>query len=131
MTIPWLILSIIAFVYDYNNKFQMGIYVHMILCLFWLPSFILYISYWIKNENAIVKIDPLEKTIAYEKDGKRVIFNRNEIVKCFINEEASSSARSNTKSYKYIHFILKDKRDVIITNFITEPENIAKTLNLN
>jgi hypothetical protein len=130
-SIPWLILSIIIFIYDYNNNFKIGLYVQLIFCLFWLPSFILYLSYWKKNENATVKIDPLEKTIVYEKGGKSVKFNRNEIVKCFINEETSTSVRSNTKSYKYIHFILKDKRAVIITNFITEPENIAKPLNLN
>ncbi len=44
MSFPWLLISIILIIYDYRNAFPMAIYAHLILSLFWLPSFILYLS---------------------------------------------------------------------------------------
>ncbi len=130
-SIPWFLGSIIFLFYDYQSKFEMAIYLHLIFSLFWLPSLFLYLSYWRINKNAVIKIDSFEKTLTYEKDGKRIKFNRNEIEKCIINEEESSSSRSNTKSFSYLRIILLDKKEIIITSFITEPHNITKLLNLN
>lgn len=130
-SIPWFLGSIIFEFYDYQSKFGISIYLHLILSFFWLPSVLLFLSYWRINKNAIVKIDSLEKTLSYEKDGKRIKFNRNEIDKCIINEEKSSSSRSNTKNFSYLRIILFNKKEVIITNFITEPHNIVNYLNLN
>lgn len=130
-SIPWFLGSIIFLFYDYQSKFEMAIYLHLIFSLFWLPSLFLYLSYWKINKNAVIKIDSFEKTLTYEKDGKRIKFNRNEIEKCIINEEETSSSRSNTKSFSYLRIILLDKKEIIITNFITEPHNITKLLNLN
>ncbi len=130
-SIPWFLGSIIFLFYDYQSKFGMAIYLHLIFSFFWLPSILLFLSYWRINKNAIVKIDSVEKTLSYEKDGKKLIFNRNEIDKCIINEEESSSSRSNTKSFSYLRIILLDKKEIIITSFITEPHNITKHLNLN
>jgi hypothetical protein len=131
-SIPWFIGSLIFLIYDYyQSKFGMVIYVHIMLSLFWLPSLLLYLSYWRINKNAIVKIDSFENIISYQKDGKRIIFNRNEIDKCVINEEESTSNRSNTKKFSYLHITLFNKEEIIITNFITEPHNIVNLLKLN
>lgn len=130
-SIPWFIGSIIFLIYDYQSKFPIAIYAHLMLSLFWLPSFFLFSSYWLKNKNAVVKIDTFENILSYEKDGKKIKFNRNEIDKCIINEEESTSIRSNTKKFSYLHIVLLNKEEVIITNFITEPHNIEKLLNLN
>ena len=130
-SIPWFIFSTIFLIYDYQSKFEMVVYVHLMLSLFWLPSLFLFLSYWIKNKNAIVIIDTFENILSYEKDGKRIKFNRNEIDKCVINEEESTSIRSNTKKFSYLHIVLSNKKEVIITNFITEPHNIVKLLSLN
>jgi hypothetical protein len=130
-SIPWFIGSIIFLIYDYQNKSGMMIYAHLILSLFWLPSLYLFLSYWRINKNATVKIDTFENVLSYQKDGKRTTFNRNEIDKCLINEEESTSSRSNTKKFSYLHIILLNKEEIIITNFITEPHNIVNLLNLN
>jgi hypothetical protein len=130
-SIPWFIGSLIFLIYDYQSKFGMVIYAHIILSLFWLPSLLLYLSYWRINKNAIVKIDSFENIISYQKDGKRIVFNRNEIDKCVINEEESTSNRSNTKKFSYLHITLFNKEEIIFTNFITEPHNIVNLLKLN
>ncbi len=128
-SMPWFVLSILFLVFSYEYMSEM-IYFHLILSLFWLPSCYLYISYWKANKNAVVKIDFSQKTLSYEKDGKRIKFNRNEIDKCFIYE-VSPSSRVNTKSFSYLHIVLFDRRRIVITNFIAEPRNVVNYMDLN
>ncbi|HJS01677.1 MAG TPA: hypothetical protein VJ780_12160, partial [Flavobacterium sp.] len=130
-SIPWFIISVVFLFYDYQSKFGMVIYAHITLSLFWLPSLFLFLSYWLINKNAIVKIDSFENIISYQKDNKKIMFNRNEIDKCILNEEESTSNRSNTKKFSYLHITLFNKEEIIITNFITEPRTIINLLNLN
>lgn len=87
--IPWFCLTTFPFVYFYFNMEDIT-YLSLIFSLFWLPSCFLFLTYWRVNKNAIVKIDYSQKTISYEKDGKRIKFNRNEIDKCYIYEVNTS-----------------------------------------
>jgi len=120
-SIPWFIVSIFLF--------RLDLYVSLIFSLLWLPSCYLFITYWIVNKNAVVKIDYSQKTLSYVKGGNKIKFNRNEIDKCFIYEVTSS--RSSLVSYSYLHIVLSDRRRIVITNFIAEPRNIVKYLDLN
>lgn len=122
--IPWFIATVFIFVFNLDN-----LYLSLAFSLLWLPSCCLFLTYWRVNKNAVVKIDYSQKTLSYNKDGMRIKFNRNEIDKCFIYEVSSS--RSMFSSYSYLHIVLSDRRRIVITNFMTEPRNIVKYLDLN
>lgn len=130
-SIPWFVISVILIIYDFGTQSGELTYVHLVLSLFWLPALYLYISYWKINNNASITIDNFENILTYQKDEKKISFNRNEIDKCTINIEESTSSRSNTKEFSYLHIVLLTKEEIIITNFITEPYNIVELLNLN
>lgn len=122
--IPWFIATVFIFVFNLDD-----LYLSLAFSLLWLPSCCLFLTYWRVNKNAVVKIDYSQKTLSYNKDGMRIKFNRNEIDKCFIYEVSSS--RSMFSSYSYLHIVLSDRRRIVITNFMTEPRNIVKYLDLN
>ena len=96
--------------------------------LFWLPGAIVHLSYWFKNRDATVTIDSLEKTIEYKQNKRYIKFNQTDISFCEMNETRSFGA--GWRNYRYLWFVLKDKRQILVTNFITEPENIIKPLKL-
>lgn len=125
------LLSLVFFFYiDRKESFELGWLYPLFLALFFgLPSVFLHISYWLKNYNATVIIDTQDKTIEYKKNGKSIKFNRNDIYNCEINE--TRSFRVPWNSYNYLWIVLNDRRQVVITNFITEPETIINLLNLN
>lgn len=122
-TLPYLIFSLLILLSNY------GLSLNIVFAFFWLPGTILHISYWLKNKNTIVTIDRKKKNLTYEKMGKEITFNRSEIHYCEINE--TKSIRAPWNKYRYIWIVLNDKRQVVITNFITEPENIVQDLKLN
>jgi hypothetical protein len=125
-TLPWLGLALLLFKVDAEHNFEMGWGAHLLFAFFWLPSTIIHLSYWLRNNGAVVSINTSTKTITYEKDGQQIKFTRNDIHHCEINETRSYNAA--WINYRYIWFVLKDKRQVVITNFITEPENIIDAL---
>ncbi|PZX49028.1 hypothetical protein LV84_04305 [Algoriphagus ratkowskyi] len=127
-SLPWLIISIILAYYNLKSGFQFGWYYVGLVCLFWFPALIVHLSYWFKNKNARVLIDRTEKTLTYEKDGEIIKFNRSDIKLCEWNH--SNYSRSTMFEYSYLWFVLNDKRKIVITNFVTEPENIINALNL-
>ena len=128
-SLPWFVFSMLFLILGYKHMSDL-IFLHVILSLFWLPSCYLYLSYMRVNKNAKVKIDYSQKSLSYEKDGKRIKFNRSEIDKCFIYE-VSASSRLNTKSFSYLHIVLFDRRRIVITNFIADPRNVVNYLDLN
>lgn len=128
-TFPYLAFALFLFKVDAGNNFVIGWGIHLFFSIFYLPSTLLHLSYWLKNDGAIVTIDTKGKILAYEKNGQEVKFNRNDIYNCVITEPRSYKAPWN--SYRYIWFVLKDKRQIVITNFITEPENIISSLKPN
>lgn len=128
-TLPWLALALFIFKVDAEKNFELGWGMHLLFAFFWLPSTIIHLSYWLKNSGAVVSINTKTKTITYEKDGHQIEFTRDDIHLCEINETRSYKAAWN--GYRYIWFVLKDKRQVVITNFITEPENIINALKPN
>lgn len=125
---PWVIFSILFVYFNLTSNLKIEWYYLIILCLFWIPALIVHISYWFKNKNVRVIIDRNEKTLTYEKNGEIIKFNRSDIKRCELNH--SSFSRSTMIDYSYLWFILNDKRKVVITNFVTEPENIINALNL-
>jgi hypothetical protein len=125
---PWVIFSILFVYFNMTSEFKIEWYYLFFLCLFWVPALIVHISYWFKNKNVRVIIDRNEKTLTYEKNGKIIKFNRSDIKLCELNH--SSYSRSTMTDYSYLWFILNDKQKIVITNFVTEPENIINALNL-
>lgn len=128
-TIPWLAIALIFLKFDAGRNFEYGWSLHLFFSIFWLPSSIVHLSYWFKNNGAVVSIDTKSKTLSYKKGGQLIKFNREDIINCEINEARSSKAPWN--SYSYIWFVLKDKRQVVISNFITQPENIINEFKPN
>lgn len=128
-TLLFFALALFLFIADADNNFELGWGLHLLLTFFWLPGTIVHLTYWLKNKGAIVTIDTKAKTLAFEKDGQQIKFNRKNIHHCEINETRSHRAPWN--AYRYIWVVLKDKRQVVITNFITDPENILKALKPN
>jgi hypothetical protein len=127
--VPSLILAIFLFATDLVNKFEFGWRVHFLMGFLWFPGIIVHASYWLKNHNSSVTIDPKAKTIEYQKNGQTIKFNRNDIYNCEVNE--SRSVWSPWNSYCYLWIVLKDHTQIVITNFITEPETIINSLKLN
>ncbi len=123
-SIPFLLLSLYLLVFHYNKFIELGWGLQLIISIMWLPSTIVYLTYWFKNKNAKVTINKKERTIEYEKDGQLTKFNLDEIYNCEIIEDRSWT------NYRYLHIRLNDHRRVVITNFITEPENIIDLLKL-
>lgn len=127
--LPFLAISCYIFKIDFDNNFDLGLKLHLLLSLLWLPTVIIHITYWLKNRDSVVIIDIKEKRLIYKKGTKIINFNREEIDNCEINK--SSSRIASWGQYCYILIVLKDKRQIVITNFITEPNNIINSLNLN
>lgn len=128
-TLPFLGLALFLLKVDAQKNFSLGWGFHLFFSLLWLPSIIVHLTYLFKNNGAVVTIDTKSKTLSYEKNGQQIKFNRADIHNCEINEVRSYKAPWN--SYRYIWFVLKDSRQVVITNFITEPENIINALKPN
>ncbi len=128
-TVPFLILSLLFLNADLEKKLELGWGFHLLLSFFWLPGTIVHLSYWFKNNNANVTVDTHAKTIEYGKDRQKIKFNRNEILNCELNESRAWFAPWS--SYRYLWIVLNDSRQIVITNFITEPENIIDLLKLN
>ncbi|MFA8434274.1 MAG: hypothetical protein ACEPOZ_07135 [Marinifilaceae bacterium] len=129
----WAILFILStgtlalFVDEMNM--DIALYVYAFFSLYWLPSLVLFFSFYLKNRNATVTIDKVEKTLSYEDSNARITFNRDDIKKCEINRTRAKRKFSN--AFKYLWIVLKDNKEVLITNFIAEPENIIEDLNLH
>jgi hypothetical protein len=128
-TFVFFLIALSTLIYDIRNDFRIGFYIHLLFTIFWLPGLIIHISYWLKNKNVKVIINQSEKTIEYIKGNQRIKFNRNEIHLCEINEARSVSAPWN--SYRYLWIVLNNQKNIVITNFITEPELIIDSLKLN
>jgi len=128
-TVPFLIMAVFLFKTDIEKHFELGWGLHIMCSFLWLPGTIVHLSYWLKNHNVTVRVDPQAKTLEYEKDGQVIKINRNEIYNCELNETRSGRAPWN--SYRYLWIVLNDRKQIVITNFITEPENIINLLKLN
>jgi hypothetical protein len=127
-TIAYFLLAMLLLITDIQKK-EIVWGFQIVFSFFWLPGTIVHVSYWFKNKNATITVDSTAKTLKYEKNGQKVKFNRNEILVCELNEPRSGGGPWG--NYCYLWFILKDNRKIVITNFITEPENIIKLLKLN
>jgi hypothetical protein len=125
-TLPWLAFALIFFRIDANSNFELGWQMHLAISFLWLPSTILHVTYWLKNKDAEVSINTKSKILTYEKGGQQIEFKRDDIHHCEINE--TRSYKAPWKYYRYVWFVLKDKRQIVITNFITEPESIVNAL---
>jgi hypothetical protein len=128
-TLPILIIYIFLSIADAMTKFDMSWTFHLLFIFMWLPTTLMHISYWLINYNAIVTIDSEEKTLTFKNDNKHVSFKREDIHYCELVEV--DTVRIPWKFYRYLLFELKDKRKIIITSFITEPENILNALKPN
>jgi hypothetical protein len=128
-TLPFLLLALFLVCIDIEKKIGFGWGLHLAYSIFWLPASFIFLTYWFKNNNAQVIIDTKEKTLEYVKGGLRTKFHREEIFKCELN--VARSWYEPWKSYRYIWIILKDHRQIVITNFITEPEKIIDLLKLH
>ncbi|HEY4784446.1 MAG TPA: hypothetical protein VIH57_00290 [Bacteroidales bacterium] len=128
-TVPFLIFSLIVLAIFHFKNLENEWGVTLLSSVLWLPGTIVHLTYWIKNKNTIVKIDTHQKTIEYEQNGYMIKFNRNEISKCELN--ISRSLQAPWSSYRYLLIILKDRRKIIITNFIIDPEDVIGLLKLN
>lgn len=127
--VPYLTLAIFFFATDLVHKFEFGLSVHFFMGFLWFPGIIVHASYWLKNHNTTVTIDLKAKTIEYQKNSQTIKFSRNDIYNCEVNE--SRSVWSPWNSYCYLWIVLKDHKQIVITNFITEPETIISLLKLN
>jgi hypothetical protein len=127
--VPYLSLALLLLLTDLTHKFVFGWSVHLILGFLWFPGIIVHISYWFKNHNSTVTIDPKAKTIEYRKNGQSIKFNRNDIFNCELN--VSRGFWPPWNSYCYLWIVLKDHKQIVITNFITDPETIINSLKLN
>lgn len=127
--ILFLLSTLIIFRFKDNRNFDIAIYVYSFFSLYWLPSAILLITYYLKNKQVIIKIDRNSNTIYFEKNGESIIFNRDDISLCEINK--TRFTRKFSHAFKYLWITLKDGRQIVITNLIVEPEIIIQLLNLH
>ena len=102
--------------------------VQVLLFILWFPRIFFGITYFLHDRRVKVTIDSETNVINYEKDGDQVTFNRNDIKECFILRPPNWGS---TIWYSYIHIVLKDDKQVVITNFISKPEKIAEILKLH
>lgn len=127
--LPWLIVTLLLLKMESKNFSEIRWGIYIMLSFFWMPSIIIHISYWIKNYGSKVTIDTKSKKMTYQKNGQIIEFSRDDIHHCEVNE--TRSFKVSWYGYRYIWFVLKDKRQVVITNFITEPDNIIDALKPN
>ena len=129
----WLIVCLIStLIFSFfleGRDFDIAWKIYLFFSMYWLPSLLLYFSYWLKNENTTILIDRELKTITYEKDGTRIKLNRADICDCSLIETRSS--RRFVHSFRYLSIEQKNERNFVITNLIVEPELIIEALNLH
>ncbi len=126
-TFLWLGFSLGLFVLDKIKDFGLPVILYVFLILGWLPSFILHLTYIIKNKSAKVIIDTRNHELTYLKGSKEIKFNRDDIFRCQLT--FSDSSRASWDNYSYVWFILNDGTYISITCFIADPYDIVSTLN--
>lgn len=125
-TLPFLIFSLLILRVGFVHGFEGMLYVQIFFGILWVPGIILHLSYGIKNNNAEVFIK--DSTCTYEKNGKTITFKRSDIYNYDINESKKSSAPWG--AYRYFWVVLHDRQQIVITNFVAEPEEILDALGL-
>ena len=106
---------------------KLPILIHFLFLISWLPSFILHLTYFLRNNRAKVIIDVNNHDLTFIKGETEIKFNREEIFRTLVTTVDNS--RLSWASYSYVWFILKDKRQVTITCFIDDPYKIVEKLN--
>ncbi len=124
MPFIWFSVSIGFLIYFGIDYIKLTVFLHIIISLFWLPLFILHLTYIIKNKNSKVIIDTNNHQLTYSKGDKEISFSRDDIFRCQI-----VTSESTTTKYSYIWFILNDRTYVTITSFVADPYDIADALN--
>ena len=114
-----------------EGKWGVFILVEVLYSLIWLPSFILFITYYRNDDGVSIEIDKTQKTLTYTKEGEIILIHRDDIDHCRIFRFARGYSRSyELERFSYLYIVLKDSRRISITSFITEPETIAGHLHL-
>jgi hypothetical protein len=126
-TFMWLGLSIALLIIDKIKDGHLPMFIHLLLIFSWLPTFILHLTYYLKNNNAKVTIDTKNHVLTYIKGGTEIKFNRDDIFRAQVT--IVDSGRVSWTNYSYVWFILKDKRYVTVTCFIGDPYKIVGALN--
>jgi hypothetical protein len=106
---------------------KLPILIHFLFLLSWLPSFILHLTYFQRNNRSKVIIDVKNHDLTFIKGETEIKFNREDIFRALVTTVDNS--RLSWANYSYVWFILKDKRQVTITCFIDDPYKIVEMLN--
>ena len=121
----WLGFSIVLIFTNKIMDAQLPLFIHLFLLSKWLPSFIVHLNYYLKNNNSKVIIDIKNHDLTYIKEETEIKFNRDDIFRA----QVTIVDRGSMINYSYVWFMLKDKRYVTITCFIADPYEIVETLN--
>lgn len=128
-SLVWFALTLFSFVTNIIKGGNLE-WVILVMAFFWLPNFILHTTYWFFSKGTYVSIDTISKSIEIERDGVIRKFTRKDIQTCELHEAKSSKAKA-MGDYRYLLFELSDHSKIVVTNFVTEPENILEPLKLN
>lgn len=127
--IVWFVLTLFWFEANITKDGDLE-WLILLMTFIWLPNFILHITYWSFSKGTQISIDAINKSIEIERNGFTKKFNRMDIQKCELHEARSSRAKA-MGDYRYLLIELNDKSKIVVTNFVTEPENILEPLKLN
>jgi len=126
-------INIFSFFFFFNNEIysknlSIALILHIIILLFWLPSIYLFYTYYIKNNNAILKVDSKLNTIEYADRKQNLKFNKRDINFCILFRKVGKE--SIIHDFKYLRIDLKNGESIWITSLLGNVEKIIESLNL-
>jgi hypothetical protein len=98
------------------------------------PPLLLSITYFYADLTKKVFLDETLKQIIIKKRGKEIVISQDEIMDSFcVQVDDFWNYRRGYKfpMYKYIMLVLKERKRVVITNLLCEPEMIKSSMNLS
>lgn len=120
------VIGLPLFFFDLFNGFEMGVGLHLLCSFYWLPGIIFHFSYWIKNHDAKLIVNTQEKTLEYIKGMRHVIIKQEDVHHCELRE--AMSGRAPWAEYCYLWIVLKNSRQIVVTNYLADPGEVLRLL---
>jgi hypothetical protein len=116
-----------------NLKNTMAIIACSIIIIFSIPPLIIAITYFCSDLTKKVFLDETRKQIIIKKRGKEIVISQEEIMDSFcvqVDDFWNYRRGYRFPMFKYILLVLKERKRVVITNLLCEPELIKSSMNL-